>query len=506
MAPSSIFLGETEMENRYFCHFRQTAAIGLDGVWGWYLWNQLMLQNSHQEPFARHSMVAIGALIKYHEAAYSAGVNPRAVIMPEIAKLHRDFAMVKYDKAVRLMQRAICRGTTNPRQALLGCILIVCFEMLMGNLGLAIKHAQSGTTILQQWRAQTLLLKKEPPTLLSPAPLTVEDEIVEAYQNLGIQIKTFRNDNSASCPGGMMNDDCITTAALPTSFGPPSLPNLRAAQVYLNLTIRRIYHFMSIALASPPSESMVLAKEFDGEPPDHISVITSMIIHSTSFQVTDAIRTQQQRLATEIADWMCTFAPLFETLCTKKEDYGASFSCIYNVASMMQMQAIATTILTAGIVITNEMDYDRYNPRFRELVDIATAIVKLRKRRKDHAWAGGFWIDIGITPQLFVVVTRCRDPSIRRQAIRLLEDWYIEGSWDPKLVAQIGLFMMEVEEEGLADVDCGPGNTGVIPEKARAVLSQISEDPRRGRALMQCVLKRGGVDGSPVWREKYVEW
>jgi hypothetical protein len=174
---------------------------------------------------------------------------------------------------------------------------------------------------------------------------------------------------------------------------------------------------------------------------------------------------------------------------------------------MMQMQAIATTILIGGVVITNEIEYDKFNPQFQELVDLATTVVELRQRRKkDNAWVGGFWIDIGITPQLFVVVTRCRDPVIRRRAIKLLEGWYAEGSWDPRLIAQIGSFMMNMEEEMAMSIDPAWETNGVIPERARGVLTLISEHSGEGRELMQCVLRNSGVDGEPVWKEKYIEW
>ncbi|KAN0113266.1 hypothetical protein V8E51_006217 [Hyaloscypha variabilis] len=502
MAPSSIYLGESEIDNRYFRHFQQTAAMGLDGAWGWYLWNQVMLQNSHQESFIWHSIIAIGALLKSHDTAYSMGMHPHSVIVPEKAKLHRDFAMLKYDKAVKLLHKAVCAGTANPRQALFGCIFIVSFEMLVGNRPLAIKHAQSGILMLQEWRAQkTFALGKTQSPLLSPAPLTIEDEIVEAIQNLDIQITTLMDDHSLARHAEVMNDYRITIATLPTAFA-----SIREAQIYLNLVVRRICHF--IAMAQSSTESITLTKKFDNEPPGQISSITGMDIYSTPyFKVTDAVRTQQVQFATEIANWMSAFAPLFEKLCVKREDEEVPFNCAYNGAAMMQMQAIATTILTAGIVIRNEMEYDRFNPQFRALVDLATVVVELRQqRKKEITWAGGFWIDIGITPQLFVVVTRCRDPVIRRRAIKLLEGWYIESSWDPRLIAQIGLFIMEVEEETAVDIDCVRGNKVIIPEAARAVFSRISEDSGKEWVLMQCVLKNGGVDGGLVWREKFIKW
>ncbi|KFY84860.1 hypothetical protein V500_08923 [Pseudogymnoascus sp. VKM F-4518 (FW-2643)] len=472
-APSSTFLGESEIENSYFRYFQETNTTGLDGTWGWSLWNSLMLQTSHQEPFVRHSIIAIGALLKSHESAYLAGVRPRSVVIPYVAKLHRSFAISKYDTAVKSMRKAISVGTSSPRQTLLGCILVVCFEMLIGNSHLAIKHAHSGTSILQQWRAQTITPIQEQRPLLSPAPLVVEDEIVEAFRSLSIQITTLGDDSSATYDKKTTNYHCVTSTA------PLTCSDLRETHVYLNEIVCHIYHFITTIPIS--SEYIAPSKRLDGVPLiEDASVITNMAIYRTAFEITENVRAQQAQFAAEIANWTRLFKPLFESLCIKQEDDEAAFSCASHVAAMMQMQAIATTILTAGVLITNEMEYDKFNSQFQELVDLAALIVKLRQQaKKSNSWVGGPWIDIGLTPQLFVVVTRCRDPVIRRMAIKLLEGWYIEGFWDPALIAQIGLFIMEVEEEGLEDVDFGVGKKSIIPERARAVISRISEDSQK---------------------------
>lgn len=495
MEPSSIFLGELETENRYFRYFQQMAAMGLDGHCGWYLWNHVVPQHSHQEPFVWHAIIAVGALSKSHDVAYSAGIHPHAATIPTMAKLHRDFAISKYSTAIRLMRKAISAKTTNSRQALLGCIFISCFEMLIGNRHLAVKHARSGTLMLQQWQKKSTIEKIQPP-LLSSLPLSIENEVVAAIQHLDIHITALGDDRSDTSHEEMLNDHRITNTTYPSSF-----ENIHEAQAYLSYAVQRISHLISIA--SSHIQSPTLSKEFDSKYPVNITDTTNQTIYSTTFLVNDYIFTQQAKLEVEISNWIHAFSPLLNRLSAQRkcEAEAESFAnCQYNCAAMMQMQAIATTISNAGIVMTKETSYDKFNPQFRELVDLATTVVKLRQqRKKDHSWAGGFWIDIGITPQLFVVVTRCRDPVIRRMAIKLLEGWYIEGNWDPMLITQIGLFMMEVEEER-AEKE----TQLIIPETARAVLSRLTEDSREGWALMQCVIKYGGVDERPVWREKYI--
>jgi hypothetical protein len=74
------------------------------------------------------------------------------------------------------------------------------------------------------------------------------------------------------------------------------------------------------------------------------------------------------------------------------------------------------------------------------------------------------------------------------------------------LIAQIRWFIMHIEEERAMSIDPAWETNGVIPERVRGVLTLISEHSGEGRELMQCVLRNGGADGEPVWKEKYIEW
>ena len=92
---------------------------------------------------------------------------------------------------------------------------------------------------------------------------------------------------------------------------------------------------------------------------------------------------------------------------------------------------------------------------------------------------------------------RCRDRGIRRRGIAILKDWHPEACWDARLIAEIGPFIVDVEEEGVRDGE-------VVPESKRAVITRICEAPdkRNGRkqALVQLVQRSGGLDGLLVVR------
>ena len=65
---------------------------------------------------------------------------------------------------------------------------------------------------------------------------------------------------------------------------------------------------------------------------------------------------------------------------------------------------------------------------------------------------GSFCFDQGFIYGLALVVFSCRDRSVRREAIELIElkDWS-EGSWGSRRVADGGTFIIETEEDGYRD-------------------------------------------------------
>jgi hypothetical protein len=222
---------------------------------------------------------------------------------------------------------------------------------------------------------QRLVLRKGESPLLSPFTITIENETVEAFRNLDIQIAFLKDRRSATFNEEIVNQHYTNMAALPTSF-----TDLREAQIHLNLVVRlRVYGF---------------AKKYDAQPPEDNSAIASMNYSTfcTSFKVTETTRILQNNFAIEIANWMHVFALLFKIVCGKSEAGDVPFTCFYNAAAMMQMQAIAITILIAGVVITNEMEYDKFNPQFQELVDLATP---LWNRGNDAKRIMLGWVDSG---------------------------------------------------------------------------------------------------------------
>lgn len=86
---------------------------------------------------------------------------------------------------------------------------------------------------------------------------------------------------------------------------------------------------------------------------------------------------------------------------------------------------------------------DKSVGRFRELVQIAPLAI-LGKTTKDSPL---FHLELGVVPILFSVIAHCRDPVVRRQALRLLKTQHVqEGVWSSDLTSRVAERLVELEE------------------------------------------------------------
>ncbi|KAE9379817.1 hypothetical protein N431DRAFT_360988 [Stipitochalara longipes BDJ] len=477
--PSALIPGETGVEHRYFCHFQENTAFDLAGSFDEILWTKLMLQACQHEPFIRHAVVAIGALDR---SRISSAASRRSNI-GSAKDLHREFALLQYNKALNAMKDSIRESEigTNPRKVILACLLVVCLENFFRNKYLALSHALAGHRILQDWLSRYPSSLQHKPGISSPAVNVIEDELVHAFGKLDLQISSKYDPRPLHEHLLSKQYGSRTIGLIPSAFS-----TLKEAKVFLDLVMRRTQHFISCALIT--SNSSALSRPFVLVPPTDTFVAVGTNMHSTTNIVTDEIRSEQIVYAAEIERWSRAFQPLFRKLqstCDK-----ATRDALY----LLRIHYLAIKIIIAAVIFDDEMAYDQFEPEFKEMMQL----IKLSRQDK-HCWIRGMSFELGLASPLFLVATRCRNRILRREAISTLRSLPDEGSWYPDLVAILAAWIMEVEEGGLA--------SEVIPCTSRAVISRISDVSNKGRvALFQCVQRKGGPDGGPIWKEKLVYW
>ena len=105
--------------------------------------------------------------------------------------------------------------------------------------------------------------------------------------------------------------------------------------------------------------------------------------------------------------------------------------------------------------------WDFYRSSNAAIVDLAEAVLC---QTPEDKMAHVFTLDFGIVGPLYETARMCRDPFIRRKAIRLLRDYPCrEGLWDSLLAARAAERQMELEESAVPFVQKAED----IPERAR---------------------------------------
>ncbi|OAA70446.1 Zn(2)-C6 fungal-type DNA-binding domain protein [Cordyceps fumosorosea ARSEF 2679] len=180
----------------------------------------------------------------------------------------------------------------------------------------------------------------------------------------------------------------------------------------------------------------------------------------------------------------CTL--LLERWAVRWEDWYAANGDSSDPLSTLNVQlwyACTQTLVDTGFS-GPETRYDMAADRFR---DVVAHSEKLSSAVFQNSGAVSFSLDLGYLIPTFFVATRCRDPSIRRRALRVLQSYpRHEGAWQSGPAAAIAERWIAVEERGLEDAR----EAAQIPEHERVVLMEVQVRKSDGRARLRFQLAR----------------
>lgn len=452
-----------------------------------------MLQACVQEPAIRHAATAIGALGKANSVAQAicgpidgpkllsditrspspktsrslttADEAAREALVGE-AYLHHRQALEQYDKAIKRMRNDIASGTQGRRTTLIMCIILMCFEAIHGNHISAAGQLQSGLALIQDWKANQRNADKHPQGFSSPAPEVIEDFLVQTFGRMEIQSMSVFDPRGKDVHLELKIEGKETIEKMPKQFS-----SVEEARVYLDLITRRLMHFNcsihheekpgtpSSSRESTPSKP---GPWVDGKAADPMPFIDGKIPieHTQSIRSSRELLSEQGALNNELGAWREAFRPILT--------YARSAAGQEAISALtMTISAIASSISLRAAFFINESAYDIFLPEFKIIVDYARILLGLQQSQaglaklKDGEPAGEdssssstgptihFALDLGVVPPLYLVMVKCRDPKLRREAMRLLEENpRREGVWDSVTTTALGRWVISLEEEG----------------------------------------------------------
>ena len=149
-----------------------------------------------------------------------------------------------------------------------------------------------------------------------------------------------------------------------------------------------------------------------------------------------------------------------------------------------------TYIGLVSALATNELFYDSLTPRFLEIIDTARTVFESSQKTN-------FTCSFRCVFPLYMVAKKCRDPTIRREAIRLLLSRpRREIFWDSIIAAKVCLWVVKIEEEGMV------GDFVTEEMRVRNVGVKFKLDEQR--LLVSCKQRKKGSKKEMVLREAVI--
>ncbi|KAG5983200.1 hypothetical protein E4U55_000541 [Claviceps digitariae] len=524
----STALAFERSEGLYFELFRIQTASELSGYFNSSFWAQRVLQECHAERAIRHAVVALGALYKTLEDSFHvSGISPQKRNMHVDSLItHWQVAVKQYSEACNAVMLIDGQGLWAYRTRLMATILLTCFDSFIGDHKQAIVQIQSGLGLLEQLQSQY-------PNHRSPRPEGyIEDEVLNIFTRLAIQAKSydmafhfpqpyvirlapqqtrlsqFSHTSQSSSGGSDSSANSSSEFTTPGSPGeeilvPVQFENLLHARLASDMLCEKLVRFIERLQIAKNNKSNVLP--------------ASWLQYGTN-------------LKSQLDAWAVAFEPIFQSRLDP---------CVDDVEkagiAALKMFHINSVILFLMMFCDTEVQFDGFFPQFKAVVDLGWEVVGAQERkaaatdktlvqtsrcqhrqlnhqhtqRQQHRHTmsttptntkpgfradkyqssrikPSFSADLGIVPPLYVVATKCREPRLRRQAIQLLRSSARrEGMWDSELAANIGEWVMHIEE---FDDPLSAGSsddmlsawlpTNFIPEERRIMVKTVDFDLR----------------------------
>jgi hypothetical protein len=511
---------ETLEENDYFKIFLNSTSCTLAGAFETPVWGYLLPQHAARQPFIRYGVAAIGAMTATFTEVMAMRFAGHIIDDDNCLRFSNIYqkAIALYAKFLQHMRIALSKPNHSIRDALLGCLLVVCFEGFIGHYYNSAMHAQNGLEFFYTWLSHERATRPQISQHSSPNSTEVEDDIVAAMHRLDLQVLYFFDSRAARTHNTLATQDAHILRSIPSAFR--SLPQARH---FWDLICRRICHFLAASMSSTGSVSTALMLPGPTVPyPETLDAPIGIKLFAQSGNALTGHDAERAGYMADIEAWDRASAPLVKQLLVAGGIQARG-------ATILLIHAKMIRILLAGAFFESEMEYDSLLPEFQSIYDLASSIWHSHVVPFDSGISFDF--EAGVLPPLFLVVTRSRDPNLRRQIVNLLStSFHRESYWDSCSMAYIARWIISMEERGCAppaerlrmsslgggqpairfpEVPSGPGNVAAaraVPEVRRIRIARFNIELNMRKVQLEFTRGRASEGEEPVFEQDAVRW
>lgn len=404
-----IRLGSTgQTELRFLEFFYRRTAPHISGFYDNDFYNRLLLQAGQHEPAIRYAMMACGAMHEHYEFKVVPALEDRS--QSTFALPTPPLAFASYNKAISALMKQLASGSGSVETVVMCCLLFTCLECLRGDPESAAAHLRSGGSILASWLSRKKTIKgyeRQPPlnTPSSNDPSLVRDTLIPIFQRLGSHIAAVPVLSNA-CFSNLMRDDLATNDEILSGF--QNLPQARNSLLgLLELAMRYV---QGLALSK---YERVLSEE----------------------EVKALLGVRQRFI-----NWDRSYAELL-----KATDETTRNS---RRALVLLIHRRGVDVILKTLLFTGQCALDEYMADFDFIVRSGKSILDgSASNGLADPQLGIFSLEEGMTMACYYVASRCRNPVLRRDAIKLLRQGPArQGFYNARLFAEVANRIVEYEE------------------------------------------------------------
>ncbi|KAL1984203.1 hypothetical protein VTN96DRAFT_9424 [Rasamsonia emersonii] len=440
----------TDRERRYLDFFLTHTAVQCAGYFHDDFWCRLVPQASEVDPAIRHAAIALGALHRNFESmAFDKTLRDDA------------FPLQQCNKAIALLRHQLASGNRRMETTLVTCILLISFAFLQGDAITANSHYHVGVRLLREWQQSGML-----------GSGSTYSTLVKLFARMELYLSTFASMDDDDVFAAVAGDEEPVRMSLGSIDIPAHMDSLDQASSLLFSLIRHAMQNEQRRLCRSPQAR----------------------------QLGDDVRAE---VASKLEQWN-------RALNIFLEHHALSLSAKETrTVIVLQLWSETAYIMNAAHDRTSEMQFDAFEQRFRRLVRLAEALlepgclrggVRTTSAAAAAAAAAGiptFSVETGVIPPLFYCGYKCRNWSIRREALALLRRWQRqEGMWQTPGAAIILDRLIAIESE-----DLSPGET--VPESARILTAQIKLLPSNPHIRLR-YCRSMNPDGTKNWQTEWL--
>lgn len=381
---------------------------------------------SHSEPAIKHAALALSSLHRYYEFEQ----------LPDSARERRS-AHLYYSRAVSQLQCLLSKNARdNIEKLLVICLLFICYENLVGGSPAAQMHLQHGLCILSEFR--------EPSSSgQSISHRAIPDDILHTISRIDLQAMTF-SESRAPYP---------FSTARRSAPGPIPFPFSSIDEAQYHLFEKFKWEWLEKErLFDPGVKFPPLPQSWQGS---------------------------------QLTTWENSFAAL-----QLRQRRGPPIAGMENALVMTQIYHEMFMISLEIGFPREENSCDAYYAKFEHMLTLIDSLPVLSDSGLVTIGEPGsqktVTFEWGVILPLYFITTNCRDPHLRRKALaRLYALNRREGTWDSRGAAHVAERVIEIEEEGLENVQVAED----VTNEKRVVDTYVVVDMEQRIVHLTCTSK-----------------